>query len=105
MKALLLATALGLFVFSGMAMANQIKVTDLDEALCQKLAAAYATDTSFLTVEQIAQLQFWLALTWGQRPDTVPPTAPKSLGIQFQSSSTGNAGTRPPQPPEGLRIQ
>lgn len=109
MKTVFFATALGFIVFSGMVMANEnetLTVTRvLDEALCKKLAAAYATDTSGLTVVQIAQLQFCLAHTWGQRPDTVPPTTPVGLRLESQSPSTGAGDVTPPKKPEGLRLK
>ena len=102
MKTVLLATALGLFVFSGMALAD---TTNVDKALCQKLATDYATDPSSLTLKEIAQLQYCLAQTWAQQSDTNPPGAPSNLGIQPESSSTGHVDTQPPPPRRGLRIQ
>jgi hypothetical protein len=105
MKTVFLTTVLGLFVFSGMAMANQVKVIELDEALCKKLALAYATDPSTLTVQEISALEFCLALTLAQRPDTAQPAAPVGLSIRSQSSSTGNPDITPPQPPKDVTIQ
>ena len=81
MKTVLLATTLGLFVFSGMALADTTKV---DKALCQKLATDYATDPSSLTLKEIAQLQYCLAQPWAQFwEDLLPPARqlqPNPLG-------------------------
>ena len=102
MKTVLLATTLGLFVFSGMALADTTKV---DKALCQKLAIYYATDPSSLTLKEIAQLQHCLAQTLAQQSDTNPPEGPTNLTIESQSPSTRPTEATPPQPPQNLRIQ
>lgn len=110
MKTVILALTFSLLVLSGMGMANNIKVSEvdnfnvvkLDEELCKKMATKYGTDTSSLSLDQIAQLQFCLSHTWGDHADTTPPTAPS--GFETQSPSTGNTDTTPPQPPGNLTI-
>ncbi len=102
MKMVLLGTALGLMLFTGMAMADVGKV---DEALCQKLATDYAATPSALEVEASKQLQVCLAQTLAQRSDTATPEGSTNLTIESQSPSTSPTEATPLQPPQGLRIQ
>ena len=51
MKTVLLGTFLGFMVFTGLALANLLEVKKaVEEALCRKLATAYANDPDSSTV-------------------------------------------------------
>jgi hypothetical protein len=109
MKTVLLATVLGLMVFTGLALANLLEVKEaVEEAHCRKLATDYANHPPTFSVQSIAQLQICLAQTL---KDTAPHAIPRNFDIQSPRPSTNSVDTTlptpptPPTPPQSIKIQ
>jgi hypothetical protein len=95
MKAVLLGTALGVGLFSGMAVAEAVETLD---PKCQKYAHEFSENPDALNETQLKQLQFCITRTLEQRYRTNPPELLKGTIIEPPSSSIEIPGTTPSAP-------